>query len=661
MFLPDFNLVLEELLQLTLTVASLKHLAGLVAEERQQQLISDEPEDVIHPHRLPGESESTNRAPIEAEYETDDEDQDQDSTAESENERNSSTTSQEKNAMEDVESPKASSIILETTEGPPPSLPGVENIEAGTSMAAHKLADTEQESKEARFSVSLASHMVLPVEWPETSLCTSMVSHHQIETMSSLNQRVGKVDEVEEYGNSLDGYLRNNLREQLEGINFKATYSCFREESKDTIFSEDSEEAPGTHEVDLMAVSPAEGEKKQLEDCQKPSFSESGHCPSLEEENGDVSRPPGQLEPTPETEEQERETGSRRAEEKKIGKAETDPRSIDTQTALSSSAHQKSPVGNNSDHEKDSFENFINESKQTYHERVADEYKSTIKRIQDLQKLVEEEIGEFEKPKKDIKKSEVITVMSNVKGVSFPLEITINQKDQAEESPLVVKEAEKCPKGTQEQFQEEEESESEEVEGDSANIISASCTLRENTPILITTNRDQVECDSGFEGSPDLQKNDCGRVSKTNRDGESPVSFPKPTLTSPKRSSEEKKTREKQLLESFFKTENHGQGQIEDATRVTSNSAKRVTPEKKRAPGIPAGIPPRIVQEPKEAKKEKNRKPKVTTAEFKDSIMKKTYKIRFHVNLKESHDEKPRSVLQTFLSFFKDHSVFGKK
>jgi len=1080
MFLPDFNLVLEELLQLTLTVASLKHLAGLVAEERQQQLISDDPEDVIHPHRLPGESESTNRAPLEAEYQTDAEDQDQDSTAESENERNSSTTSQEKNAMEDVESPEASSIIEETIEGPPPSPPGVENIEAGTSMAAHKLADTEQESEEAEFLVSLASHfvhpvefaetgltfskvahqiyltqrdeelvpspksdleeepistfeedlrdnlkewfknidftatyrniegdvpeiissedlgeivppvvpiieeevvkveeearassplskpedfetsmiahklpdqepeceflhlpvslashlvlppefsepglltsmlahqqinleeirpdeqafysvpisphleekecnfeenlrenlkaqlmgldfkatycnieeeeipeyskdyeipigsneleaevgeveqkeketvsefqsfpatlvshfvlpvewseqtgftsmvahhhhhhhhqpcqqsseeaiiplpsldhtpiipkafeddlrenikelfssidfkttyttteddlpedsrenillmdgeapvqvssneelpkaeeaergfeenratsmaahklqetdselefvslpaslashMVLPVEWPETSLFTSMVSHHHIETRSSLkeSQRVGKFDEVEENGNTLDGYLRNNLREQTQGINFKATYSCLREESQDTIFSEDSREAPGTHEVDLMAAPPAEDEKKQLEDCQKdanlsePCFSESGHCPSL-----DVSRPGGQLEPIPETEEQERETANRRAEERKKGKAETDPRSIDTQTALSYSAHQESPVGSNSDHEKDSFENFINESKQTYHERVADEYKSTIKRIQDLQKLVEEEIGEFEKSKKDIKKSEVITVMSNVKGVSFPLEITINQKDQAEESPLVVKEAEKCQKGTEEQFQEEEESESEEVEGDSANIISASCTLKENTPILITTNRDQVECDSGFEGSPDLQKNDSGRVSKIDRDGESPVSFPKQTLTSPKRSSEEKKTREKQLLESFFKTENHGQGQIEDATRVTSNPAKRVTPEKKRAPGIPAGIPSRIAQEPKEAKKEKNRKPKVTTAEFKDSIMKKTYKIRFHVNLKESHDEKPRSVLQTFLSFFKDHSVFGKK
>merc|ERR1712223_1958869 len=209
---------------------------------------------------------------------------------------------------------------------------------------------------------SLASHMVLPMEWPETSLCTSMVSHHHIETMSSLkeSQRAAEVDEVEEYGNTMDGYLRNNLWEQSQGINFKATYSCFREEPEDTIFPEDSREAPGTHEVDLIAASPAEDEKKQLEDCQKdanlsePCFSESGHCPSLEEVSGDVSPPPGQLEPIPETEEQERERGNRRAEERKMGKAETDPRSIDTQTALYSSAHEKSPVGNNSDHEKGS-------------------------------------------------------------------------------------------------------------------------------------------------------------------------------------------------------------------------------------------------------------------------------------------------------------------
>merc|ERR1719150_3189710 len=146
------------------------------------------------------------------------------------------------------------------------------------------------------------------------------------------------------------------------------------------------------------------------------------------------------------------------------------------------------------------------------------------------------------------------------------------------------------------------------------------------------------------------------QVSLTNREAESPVSFPRQTMTTPKRSSvEEKKTRDKQLLESFLKNENH---QIKDKTTVTSNSGSSVSPEKKQMPKMPH-IP--IAQESGAVKKQKNRKPKVTTTAFKDSIMKKTYKIRFHVNLKESEAQKPRSVLQTFLSFFKDHSMFGKK
>merc|ERR1719234_1916433 len=360
------------------------------------------------------------------------------------------------------------------------------------------------------------------------------------------------------------------------------------------------------------------------------------------------------------------ERGVMEAEVSDIRKeAEKDPRRSHIEPA-SSSALPKSPVGtSSSDDEKDSFENFINESKQTYHERVADDYKSTIKRIQDLHKVVEEEIGEFEKSRKDVRKSEVINLMSNVRGVSFPLEIRINQKGQKEDSPLITE----CQKEGVEEAIEEKEN-----EGDGTNIISATCTLRENTPILITTtNRDQVECDSGFEGSPDLKKTDDVRslqVSLTDKEAESPVSLPRQTLTTQKRSSvEEKKTRDKQLLESFlrnenlqikdFRNENHQQ--IKDKTTVTSNSDGRVTPEKKHVPKIPE-IP--IAHEPgREAKKQKNRKPKVTTTAFKDSIMKKTYKIRFHVNLKESNEgEKPRcSVLQTFLSFFKDHSMFGKK
>merc|ERR1712037_684364 len=120
----------------------------------------------------------------------------------------------------------------------------------------------------------------------------------------------------------------------------------------------------------------------------EPFISAADQIPVAEMEK-DVSLPTGKL-PNIEVEEssteKHQERGVREAEVCRIRKAEIDPRrrNIDPASDL-----PKSPVGT-SDDEKDSFENFINESKQTYHERVADEYKSTIKRIQDLHKLVEE-------------------------------------------------------------------------------------------------------------------------------------------------------------------------------------------------------------------------------------------------------------------------------
>merc|ERR1719234_2878960 len=47
-----------------------------------------------------------------------------------------------------------------------------------TSMAAHKLSEMEPESEFLSLPMSLASHLVLPVEWTEeTGLLTSMVAH----------------------------------------------------------------------------------------------------------------------------------------------------------------------------------------------------------------------------------------------------------------------------------------------------------------------------------------------------------------------------------------------------------------------------------------------------------------------------------------------------
>merc|ERR550532_3434879 len=451
-----------------------------------------------------------------------------------------------------------------------------------TSMATHKEAEQEVAWEFVEPISSLAAHRLLPPDEVESGLSYSMVAH----SLNLVHQDKDVKHEREEYAEpeawaSMVGHQVVGAEESdLPFVSMAAHQSYIPEWIEEgTVSSGVSHQLLKQGEMEEDAILEQDVPGKWEENVQgdavfEPSVSVANQIPVAEREKG-VSLPTGKLPYILEVEEpsteKHLERGVREAEVCRIRKAEIDPRRRNIEPA---SDLPKSPVGT-SDDEKDSFENFINESKQTYHERVADEYKSTIKRIQDLHKLVEEEIGEFEKTRKDVKKSEVITVLSNVRGVSFPLEITINQTNQKEDSSLEMEGMQGCQQEEEKEDGVEEAMEESEHEGVDDNIISATCTLRENTPILITTNMDQVECDSGFEGSPDLKKTDGVRnlqMSLTDREAESPVSFPRQTLTTPKRSSvEEKKTRDRQLLESFLRNENHQQ--IKDKTTVTSKRA----------------------------------------------------------------------------------------
>merc|ERR550532_1440304 len=373
-----------------------------------------------------------------------------------------------------------------------------------TSMATHKEAEQEVAWEFVEPISSLAAHRLLPPDEVESGLSYSMVAH----SLNLVHQDKDVKHEREEYAEpeawaSMVGHQVVGAEESDLPFVSMAAHQSFIPEwiEEGTVSSGVSHQLLNQGEMEADAILeqdvPGKWEENVQEDAVfEPFISAADQIPVAEMEK-DVSLPTGKLPNILEVEEssteKHQERGVREAEVCRIRKAEIDPRrrNIDPASDL-----LRSPVGT-SDDEKDSFENFINESKQTYHERVADEYKSTIKRIQDLHKLVEEEIGEFEKTRKDVKKSEVITVLSNVRGVSFPLEITINQTNQKEDSSLEMEGMQGC--------QQEEEEESEHEGGDD-NIISATCTLRENTPILITTNMDHVECDSGFEGSPDLKK-----------------------------------------------------------------------------------------------------------------------------------------------------------
>merc|ERR1719458_1805897 len=426
------------------------------------------------------------------------------------------------------------------------------------SMATHKEAEQDVAWEFVEPISSLAAHRLLPLDEVESGLTYSMVAHslnliHQDEDVKPEREDCA---EPEAWASMVGHQVVGAEESDLPFVSMAAHQSFVPEWIEEgTVSSGVSHQLLNQGEMVedafLKQDVPGKWEENVREDAVfEPFISAADQIPVAEMEK-DVSLPTGKLPNILEVEESSTdkhlEKGVREAEVCRIRKAEIDPRRRNIEPA---SDLPKSPVGT-SDDEKDSFENFINESKQTYHERVADEYKSTIKRIQDLHKLVEEEIGEFEKTRKDVRKSEVITVLSNVRGVSFPLEITINQTNQKEDSSLEMEGMQGWQQEEEKEEGVEEAMDESEHEGGDDNIISATCTLRENTPILITTNMDQVECDSGFEGSPDLKKTDGVRnlqMSLMDREAESPVSFPRQTLTTPKRSSvEEKKTRDKQL------------------------------------------------------------------------------------------------------------------
>merc|ERR1719300_313031 len=129
----------------------------------------------------------------------------------------------------------------------------VENLdkEAEISMASLKLSEVEPESDFLSLPASLASHLVLPVEWPETGLLSSMVAHQifqpglenleeSIPLMPSPTcESISATSAKEPNKDTFEDNLRENIKDWFEGVNFKATYGNFEEDWPETTFVED--------------------------------------------------------------------------------------------------------------------------------------------------------------------------------------------------------------------------------------------------------------------------------------------------------------------------------------------------------------------------------------------------------------------------------------
>merc|ERR1711962_681036 len=84
-----------------------------------------------------------------------------------------------------------------------------------------------------------------------------------------------------------------------------------------------------------------------------------------------------------------------------------------------------------------SFENVMDASNKIYNEKVATKHKLTIERIEQLRKVVIEEIENCEIDKNENRTSSLErTVVSNVRGVIFPLEISIYNSKSEEQLSL---------------------------------------------------------------------------------------------------------------------------------------------------------------------------------------------------------------------------------
>merc|ERR1711892_459785 len=343
------------------------------------------------------------------------------------------------------------------------------------------------------------------------------------------------------------------------------------------------------------------------------------------------------------------------------------------------SCHGKSPVGKEDEKEiletNDNIENVapINE--------VENSYSSKLTRIQKLQRLVEDEIEEFENQRKNnskmIENDVEITethIVSNVKNVEFKSCIVTHKhldENYVEENPQpilyeefdeeyennstdnesmvtsteslnsVICTTSESLKIIHEQILDSDDEYSEthsDQEEYEENVIQASCTLENNSPVIITASSlpssdlqleeesTEEEEDQEIEQNHEIKNNEQEERSCESQTSDEQEDFDELKMhlrKLPRRSSNAAtKIRETELLNSFFK-----EGLNETEEKCNIKSQERIS--------------------------------SMTLSTFNESVKKQTYKIRFKVSL--TKDTAKSSVLQYLFGCFGGQKLFHQQ
>ena len=316
------------------------------------------------------------------------------------------------------------------------------------------------------------------------------------------------------------------------------------------------------------------------------------------------------------------------------------------------------------------------ESEQEDGKNTVQSYKLQLTRIQELQKLVEDELEEFDTKRKNkpinIEQATESQIVNIVKGVEFVTTIKINQlyEDSAQSimpqmlpSPLPVrretidqpaKPEEECHanKETIELFSEEEEDASDlNVSGD--NLVLASCTLRgDNTVSIRSSFAGSDDLDLQLPGTEEVEEINESSSDKKEEEQEQKESEEKkddlvdklnelkiPIRAPPRKSFiSETKIRDKELLDSMLAQAQTAAPKPENIQMTDNNE------EKKDLTSI---------------LKPSKTSVKVASATLNESSSKQSYRIKFKVKLNENSQRKQTSILRYLFGCFGGEKLFN--
>jgi len=327
------------------------------------------------------------------------------------------------------------------------------------------------------------------------------------------------------------------------------------------------------------------------------------------------------------------------------------------------------------------------ESEQEDGKNTVQSYKLQLTRIQELQKLVEDELEEFDTKRKckefNIEQATESQIVNIVKGVEFVTNIKINQlyensaqsiMPQMLPSPLPVRRVtieqptenkSQENKKTIELFSDEEEEDVSHPDVSGDNLVVASCTLRGDNTVSIRSSyagSDDLDIESGTEeaeikkSSIDKKDEELEQINETScnkkeepeqdleekkDDCEDKLNEVKIPIRAPPRKSviSERKIREKELLDSML-----AQTQTTDKPQnilMTDNNE-----EKKDLTSI---------------LKPSKTSVKVASATVNESSNKQSYRIKFKVKLNENSQRTQTSVLRYLFGCFGGEKLFSLK